>query len=111
MTPGLPACPKRSEQGCADLPRPAQAFSQGLPSRSMRPLTSAPFPSRSFETNLNTYKRLAIKLPDDQIVKVGDAVRRPESEPCVPWGPRPRAPGLSACPALTACPRCLAEQL
>ncbi|KAM8958464.1 ATP-dependent 6-phosphofructokinase, platelet type isoform 2-T2 [Lycaon pictus] len=24
---------------------------------------------RSFETNLNTYKRLAIKLPDDQIVK------------------------------------------
>lgn len=38
----------------------------------LRPM--APFPSRSFETNLNTYKRLAIKLPDDQIVKVGDAV-------------------------------------
>lgn len=50
----------------------------------------APFPSRSFETNLNTYKRLAIKLPDDQIVKVGDAARRPESQPRVPRGPRPR---------------------
>ncbi|KAK2105446.1 hypothetical protein P7K49_014960 [Saguinus oedipus] len=28
--------------------------------------------SRSFAGNLNTYKRLAIKLPDDQIPKVGD---------------------------------------
>lgn len=38
-----------------------------------RIVTVAPviiFSSRSFETNLNTYKRLAIKLPDDQIPKV-----------------------------------------
>ena len=34
------------------------------------------FSSRSFENNLNTYKRLAIKLPDSQIPKVGDVAVR-----------------------------------
>lgn len=72
-------------------------LSQGSPSRSARPVTSgpmAPFPSRSFESNLNTYKRLAIKLPDDQIVKVGDAALPREPPPC---SPRTRASGLPGC--------------
>lgn len=53
---------------------------------------TAASPSRSFETNLNTYKRLAIKLPDDQIPKVGDAARRSGGPPVCPRPGRPELP-------------------
>lgn len=83
-----PSAPSRCVRPVCVWHRP---FSQGSPSRSTHPLTlgpMAPFPSRSFESNLNTYKRLAIKLPDDQIVKVGDMARCPESHPTFPADPR-----------------------
>ena len=120
VTPGLPACSQRPEQARADCPHLAQAILPGAPLVLHAPLTSTDgtFPSRSFETNLNTYKRLAIKLPDDQIVKVGDAARCPKSRPVFPTDPASRAPGLRAHPVLavsaawTQCAlRCLAEQL
>uniref|UniRef100_A0A8D0YJ47 Phosphofructokinase domain-containing protein n=1 Tax=Sus scrofa TaxID=9823 RepID=A0A8D0YJ47_PIG len=50
---------------------------------------------RSFESNLNTYKRLAMKLPDSQIPKVGDAA----GEAPRPFSPAPATPG--SCPGLS----------
>lgn len=54
-----------------------------------------PFSPRSFESNLNTYKRLAMKLPDSQIPKVGDAA----GEAPRPFSPAPATPG--SCPGLS----------
>lgn len=39
-------------------------------------------PGRSFESNLNTYKRLAIKLPDSQITKVSSVTTPTSQERC-----------------------------
>lgn len=89
--PGLPPCPERPEQVCAACLRLAQAVLPGEPLTFYPPSNLGPdgtFPSRSFESNLNTYKRLAIKLPDDQIVKVGDVAHCPESHPTFPADPR-----------------------
>lgn len=77
----FPASPNTKLAPAGHLP-PAQASSEA-PSPQMSPYCSVyiltfgltpSFSSRSFENNLNTYKRLAIKLPDSQIRKVGDAV-------------------------------------
>lgn len=75
---------------------PAQSPADGLlrhkpfPDPAPRALTLAPTaasPSRSFESNLNTYKRLAIKMPDDQIPKVGAAAGRSREAPVSPADP------------------------
>lgn len=75
-------------------------------------------PSRSFEGNLNTYKRLASKMPDSQITKVRDGAARPLvlPPPCLGAAARlasgtggGRGP-VRVCAVRWPCP-CLAEWL
>lgn len=64
-------------------------------------------PSRSFEGNLNTYKRLASKMPDSQITKVRDGAARPLVLPPPRLGAAARlASGTGAGGAPSACARC-----
>lgn len=55
------------------------------------------FSCRSFEGNLNTYKRLSITMPDSKILKVGDdaACQLPEVSLTLPTHP---VPGPPSCP-------------